>query len=130
MSEKRGRPGGSTVWEYYRVKIGGSTVAICKICDAEIRRGKVGSSSKNFSTKSMWQHLSSTHKDEHSAAIDERKIQEKDKAKQQKLEDQKKSAYLLTDIFVAASGSKTKTSSQLSITNSLIGNIKWKKISP
>ena len=75
MLEKRDWPGGSAVWEYYRVKVGDLTVAICKVCDAEIRRGKVGSSSKNLGTIGMWQHLSNTHKDENSAATDERKIQ-------------------------------------------------------
>ena len=44
---KRGRIG-SAVWEYFLVKDGDPTLAICNL---EVRRGKVGASNKVFSTK-------------------------------------------------------------------------------
>ena len=44
---KRGKIG-SAVWEYFLVKDGDPTLAICNL---EVRRGKVGASNKVFSTK-------------------------------------------------------------------------------
>ena len=44
---KRGRIG-SAVWEYFLVKDGDPTLAICNL---EVRRGNVGASNKVFSTK-------------------------------------------------------------------------------
>ena len=45
---------GSVVWEYFIQKDTDITLAICQICQAEVRRGKPGSTSKDLSTKGMW----------------------------------------------------------------------------
>ena len=118
---------GSVVWEYFIQKETDLTLAICQICQAEARRGKPGSTSKDFSTKGMWKHLEVSHKDVHSAATDERKSQEACKVKQKKLDEQNKAIYKLTDIFQVQgeTSSKAATTKQMSIEDSFSMKLKY-----
>ena len=47
-------------------------IAKYNICSQEIRREPVGATSKKISTKSLWGHLKSKHKNEHSLTEKER----------------------------------------------------------
>ena len=47
-------------------------VTKCNICSQEIRREPLGATSKKISTKSLWGHLKSKHKNEHSLVEKER----------------------------------------------------------
>ena len=69
----------AAVWEYFTIFQDSLEIAKCNICSQETRRGSPGAPSKNFSTKSLWGHLKSKHKNEHSLA-------EKERSKEQKKE--------------------------------------------
>ena len=56
-------------------------IAKCNICNQEIRRVSSGATNKNFSTKSLWGHLKSKHKDEYSLAEKERSKETEKKKK-------------------------------------------------
>jgi len=62
----------SAVWKYFTMFQDRLEIGKCNICRQEIRRGPLSATSKNFSTKSLWGHLKSKHKNEHSLAEKER----------------------------------------------------------
>src|ERR1700755_889098 len=70
----------SAVWEYFTMFQDRLEIAKCNICSQEIRRGPPGAPSKNFSTQSLWFHLKTKHKDEHSLAEEERSKENIEKA--------------------------------------------------
>src|ERR1700755_1175186 len=69
----------SAVWEYFTMFQDRLEIAKCNICSQEIRRGSSGAPSKKNSTKSIWGHLKSKHKVDHSLAEEERKRNRKEK---------------------------------------------------
>src|ERR1044072_6733290 len=58
----------SPVWKYFTMFQDRFEIAKCNVCSQEISRGPPGARSKKISTKSLWGHLKSKHKDEHSLA--------------------------------------------------------------
>ena len=58
----------SAVRKYFTMFQDRLEIAKCNICSQEIRRGHPGVPSKKISTKSLWGHLKSKHKNEHSLA--------------------------------------------------------------
>jgi len=62
----------SAVWKYFTMFQDRLEIGKCNICSQEIRRGPLGATSKKISTKSLWGHLKSKHKNEHSLAEKER----------------------------------------------------------
>ena len=56
------------VWKYFKMFQDRLEIGKCNICSQEIRRGSPGGTSKKISTKSLWGHLKSKHKNEHSLA--------------------------------------------------------------
>src|ERR1700755_616060 len=56
----------SAVWKYFKMFQDRLEIGKCNICSQDIRRGPLGATSKKFSTKSLWGHLKSKHKNEHS----------------------------------------------------------------
>ena len=62
----------SAVWKYFSMFQDWLEIARCNICSQKIRRGPSGATSKKFSNKSLWSHLKSKNKNEHSQAEKER----------------------------------------------------------
>src|ERR1700755_3686756 len=62
----------SLVWNYFTMFQNRFEIAKCNVCSQEIRRGPPSATSKKFSTNSLWGHLKSKHKNEHSLAEKER----------------------------------------------------------
>src|ERR1700755_2847902 len=58
----------SAIWKYFTMFQDRLEIAKCNICSQEIRREPLGATSKKFSTTSLWGHLKSKHKNEHSLA--------------------------------------------------------------
>src|ERR1700755_1537554 len=58
----------SAVWKYFTMFQDRLEICKCNNCSQEIRREPVGTTSKKISTKSLWGHLKSKHKNEHSLA--------------------------------------------------------------
>ena len=67
-----GKRSASAVWKYFTMFQDRLEIGKCNICSQEIRWGPPGATSKKFSTKSLWGHLKSKHKNEHSLAEKER----------------------------------------------------------
>ena len=44
----------SKIWKYFKVVDDNESKALCKLCDVKLLRGK---SPKTFSTKPLWNHL-------------------------------------------------------------------------
>src|ERR1044072_7857212 len=63
-----GKRSASAVWKYFTMFQDRLEIGKCNICSQEIRRGPLGATSKKFSTKCLWGHLKSKHKNEHSLA--------------------------------------------------------------
>src|ERR1700755_555333 len=72
LSINMGKRSASAVWKYFKMFQDRVEIGTCNICSQEIRRGPLGATSKKFSTKSLWGHLKSKHKNEHSLAEKER----------------------------------------------------------
>src|ERR1044072_6734713 len=66
LSVNMAKRSASAVWEYFTMFQDRFIIAKCNICSQEIRF--LGASVKKFSIKSLWGHLKSKHKDEHSLA--------------------------------------------------------------
>ena len=58
----------SPLWKYFTMFQDWFEIAKCNVCSQEIRRGPPSATSKKFSTNSLWGHLKSKHKKEHSLA--------------------------------------------------------------
>lgn len=71
----------AAVWEYFTMFQDRLEIGKCNICSQEIRRGPLGATSKKISTKSLWGHLKSKHKNEHSLAEKERSKETEKKRK-------------------------------------------------
>ena len=71
----------SALWEYFTMFQDWLKIAKCNICSQEIRREPPGATSKKISTKSLWRHLKSEHKEEHSLAEKERSKETEKKGK-------------------------------------------------
>ena len=62
----------SKVWKYFRAHDRDNTKAQCTLCEVLVVRGKTP---KSFSTKPLWNHLNTTHRDTYS------KLKRDDKSK-------------------------------------------------
>ncbi|KAL7630047.1 UNVERIFIED_CONTAM: hypothetical protein RMT77_019826 [Armadillidium vulgare] len=75
------RRSASAEWNYFTMFQDRLEIAKCNIWSQEIRRGSPGATSKKISTKSLWGHLKSKHKNEHSLAEKERSKETEKKRK-------------------------------------------------
>jgi|ERR1044072_3040792 hypothetical protein len=71
----------SAEWNYFTIFQDRLEIAKCNICSQEIRRRPQGATSKKISTKTLWGHLKSKHKNEHSLAEKERSEETEKKRK-------------------------------------------------
>lgn len=76
MAPKR-KSGQSAVWNYFDIKHNLDGFAWCIMCEERLKRGQPGKPS-SYSTKSLWDHLESKHRDSH------------DKAKKHQADDQER----------------------------------------
>src|SRR6201990_2300435 len=76
----------SAIWKYFKMFHHRLEIGKCNICSQEIRRGPLSATSKKISTKSLWGHLKSKHKNEHSLAEKEwsKEIEKKESFKKNK----------------------------------------------
>src|ERR1700755_940589 len=72
LSINMGKRSASAVWKYFKMFQDRLEIGTFNICSQEIRRGPLGATSKKFSTKSLWGHLKSKHKNEYTLAEKER----------------------------------------------------------
>ena len=87
----------SAVWDYFDVTNPADDVATCNLCNAKVRRGAGGSKNKSFSTKSLWTHLKSKHKEEHGLAQEQQTKQHDAQCNKRKFEEEKKQVYIITE---------------------------------
>src|ERR1700755_1002500 len=81
LSINMGKRSASAVWKYFTMLQDRLEIDKFNICHQEIRRGPLGFTSKKISTKSLWGHLKSNHKNEHSLAEKERSKETEKKRK-------------------------------------------------
>ena len=117
----------SAVWDYFGVTNPGDDVATCELCNSKIRRGSAGSRNKSFSTKALWSHLKSKHKEENALAQEKQEKQKDAQCKKRKLEEEKKQVYVITEEEKSAGAS---TSRQLTVQETLTRKQKWDKNNP
>src|ERR1044072_5050306 len=71
----------SAVRKYFTMFQDRLEIGKCIICSQEIRREPLGATSKKISTKCLWGHLKSKHKNEHSLAEKEQSNETEKKRK-------------------------------------------------
>ena len=79
MSCKRQRKT-SPIWEYFEEVATDISLAKCKTCSKEVKRGK-GTSGKTLNTSALWDHLEVYHKEEHTLAKEMKESQENENKK-------------------------------------------------
>src|ERR1700755_1999209 len=90
----------SAVYKYFTMFQDKLEITKCNICSQIIRRGSPGATSKKFSTKCLWGHLKSKHKNKHSLAEKERSKETEKKEKiLKKQEEKSKFSYILFEFF-------------------------------
>ena len=65
----------SAVWEYFKIKVEDTSIAICNTCNGEVKRG--GSRTKSYNTTNQRAHLEHRHE----SLFKELKLKEKESAK-------------------------------------------------